>query len=210
MLSKRALDASNNERGRIASELHDGPVQDLAVLIARLKTRAEEGGAEAQTLNRAAVTAEEVVQNLRDLMREIAPKDLYETGLELALTELGYEVLAGKSRITVKVGEGCDRVPGAKMVFRVVQEALRNVAKHAQAKIVSVRVERSGKFILVEVEDDGRGFTLATKAQKLEEGHMGMSLTKGLVENEGGNLKVISRPGLGTMVQAEIPVGLEV
>ena len=206
-LTRKALDASNVERSKIASELHDTVVQDLSVLVARLRTRAEKGGEEAVTLTRAADTAEESIDQLRGLIKEIAPKDLSESGLQLALMELGYEILNGETKLCVKVEEDCERIPGGRMVYRVAQEALRNIAKHAQAKTATIRVQRMGERIHLEVEDNGRGFAQSIRESKREEGHMGMTLIQTLVENDGGDLSVRSQLGFGTLVLANLPIG---
>ena len=88
-------------------------------------------------------------------------------------------------------------------MFRVVQEALRNVVSHAAAAHVDLRIELGDDELLVHVADDGRGFD--PLADPPRDGHVGLAMMRDLVEDAGGELAVASAPGAGTVVRARVP-----
>jgi len=91
----------------------------------------------------------------------------------------------------------------AALVFRVIQEALRNVVSHAGASRVELRIELDDDELLVHVADDGRGFD--PLGDPPTDGHVGLAIMRDLVEDAGGELAVASAPGAGTVVRARIP-----
>src|SRR5438067_928207 len=92
------------------------------------------------------------------------------------------------------------------LVYRVAEEAVRNVAAHAQATRLSVSLARDNGRARLVVADDGLGFTADRLEQRREEGHLGLTLLTGLVAEAGGRLVVDSTPGQGTRLEAEVPV----
>jgi two-component system, NarL family, sensor kinase len=90
------------------------------------------------------------------------------------------------------------------LFFRVAQEALRNVTKHAQAKGVSVTVERDADLATLVVADDGRGFDPAAAEAVQRQGHVGLRVLGDLVHDAGGELTIDSTPGEGTRVRAQV------
>jgi two-component system NarL family sensor kinase len=216
-----AVEASDQERRRIASDLHDGVVQDLAGVafgLAPLAEDADRRGAhdDAGVLRGAMARLRQGVRDLRTLLVEIHPPNLESAGLEAALSDLLSPLEAGGVTTELHVepraaGDGSDP-----LVYRVAREALRNVQAHAGAGSVRVEVTHPapGATRLI-VADDGRGFSPEDRERRGAEGHVGLSLLSDLVEQARGRLDVRSTPGRGTTVELEVParaptVGLEV
>ncbi len=204
-----AIQASDQERGRIAADLHDGVVQDLAGVafgLAPLAESASRAGRadEAAALDGSIARLRGGVRSLRSLLVEIHPPNLATTGLEAALHDLlsPLETDGIATHLDVEDGAGAARDP---LVYRVVRESLRNVHEHAGAGNAWVRVQSDDGTIRVSVEDDGRGFEPGERRRRAAEGHVGLRLLEGVVRQAGGTLEVRSRPGQGTTVELEVP-----
>ncbi|HSB39812.1 MAG TPA: histidine kinase, partial [Gaiellaceae bacterium] len=201
-LLRRAIEASDVERRRIARDLHDGVVQDLAAVSYSLSAAAE-GAPEPydEQLRTAAAETRQGIGQLRTLLVEIYPPELHRAGLEAALADLASAARARGIETTVEVDGGALGRETEALFFRVAQEALRNVVKHAAAGHVRVDVgRRDGRAALL-VADDGRGFDpVATP-----EGHFGLAMLADLVGDSGGELVVDSAPGQGARVSVEVP-----
>jgi two-component system, NarL family, sensor kinase len=197
-LLTRAIEAQDVERRRIARDLHDGVVQDLAAVSYSLAATAE-GAPDpfAGELRKAAAETRLGIGQLRSLLVEIYPPELHRAGLEAALADLlgASEARGLETELEVELAR-LDRETEA-LFFRVAQEALRNVSKHAQARHVSVCVQHARLV----VEDDGRGFD-STSAQS--DGHFGLRIVEDLVREAGGTLEIDSEPGRGTRVTVEV------
>jgi two-component system NarL family sensor kinase len=202
-LLQRAIDASELERRRIARDLHDGVVQDLAGVSYSLSAAAE--GAEPpidRTLRDAAAQTRQGIRQLRTLLLEIYPPELERAGLAAALADL---LTACESRgVATELDAAVDLPPESEaLFFRVAQESVRNVLKHAGASRVHVSVDREDGHGVLVVEDDGRGFD--TRPQN-GDGHFGLRMLSDLVRDAGGTLTVGSSAETGTRVRAEVPV----
>ncbi|MFW3168514.1 sensor histidine kinase [Geodermatophilus sp. CPCC 206100] len=215
LLQARALDASTEERRRIAGSLHDGIVQDVsasALLVARAADglrddRAREVPHElAEGLGQAAAALRESVGSLRSLLVEIYPPDLDRDDLPLALADLAGRLRPRGVDVRVSVADDLEPSPAtAALVLRTVQEALRNVAKHSRARTVSVVVERAGAGLVLQVVDDGVGFDLGPTVGDPTRGHLGLRLLADLAATEGAALAMRSAPGAGTSLRLEVP-----
>ncbi|WP_205697681.1 sensor histidine kinase [Conexibacter sp. SYSU D00693] len=210
-LLRAAIDASDAERRRIAADLHDGAVQDLAGVafgLAPLADDARRRGDEdaARVLDQAAGDLRGGVRALRTLLVEIHPPSLASTGVEPALDDLLSPLAAAGVATELHVDDAAV-APGAHdaLVYRVAREALRNVERHAQATSVRVDVTRDGRGTTrLVVHDDGQGFDAGQRARRGEEGHVGLTLLDGLVGQAGGTLDVASQPGAGTTITLEV------
>lgn len=215
-LLERVITASEQERRRIARDLHDGVVQNLAgvsfslsALSRRLSASNGDGaGADGvvPTVDEASAHTRQAMRDLRTLIVEIAPPSLLADGIGNGLRDL-LEPLAARG-VTTRLDVAPDarlNDPTTALLFRVAQEALRNVGNHAGAASVDVRLRRWGERVRLEVEDDGRGFSDRELEQRRGEGHVGLSLLRDLLADAGGSLSVVSRPGQGTSVAAEVP-----
>jgi signal transduction histidine kinase len=203
----RALDSSEAERRRIAADLHDGVVQDLAGVtytLAALADKADSAGEDdqARRLTAAAAETRRSVRSLRSLLVEIYPPNLADAGLEAAVSDLASATIHNGTAVTVRVDPTVrldDEVEA--VVYRVAREALQNVAKHAQADQVTVTLAPQGSEAVLTVSDDGRGFDPGAVA----EGHVGLRLLVDLAREHGADLAVESMPGEGTTVRLVVP-----
>jgi signal transduction histidine kinase len=201
-LLRRAIEASEAERRRIAHDLHDGAVQDLAGVSYSLTATAETAPPEvASVMKEAAEDTRRTIKELRTLLVDIYPPDLHRTGLDAALRDLAAPLAPRGIDTTLEIPSGLELPDEVETLFyRCAQEALRNVVKHAHARHVLVRVENDGRVCLT-VEDDGVGLPVDAEA----EGHFGMRLLADLTREAGGELVVDSEPERGTRVTIEVP-----
>lgn len=207
-LLRQTLEASDVERRRIAADLHDGVVQELAGVAYALAAGARGGGGEADrthTMEESAATVRESIKGLRSLLVEIYPPDLEREGLDSALSDLLARASGRGVHADLDTSELSVALPGpvAGLLYRAAQEALRNTLNHAQASTVHVRVSANAEAAVLEVDDDGRGFDPGSPAAA---GHVGLKGLEGLVGGAGGRLSVISVPGSGTQVRVEVPL----
>ncbi len=205
-LLEDAIAASATERRRIASDLHDGVVQDLAGVafgLAPLAAEAERRGAgrEATVLRSAVETLRQGVRGLRTLLVEIHPPTLESAGLEVALSDLLSPLAAQGIATELDVATRASRHDA--LIYRVAREAVRNADAHAEPSTVRVEVRGEDPVRLL-VRDDGRGFDVAERRRRGEEGHVGLTLLDGLARRAGGELSVRSVPGRGTEVELEV------
>ena len=212
-LLAKVIAAQEEERRRISRELHDdaGQVMTSVLLgLAHLERAAEEPLVQAEAAELRAATAV-ALDRLRDMARELRPSALDDLGLEATLQR--YVADYGRKHAS-DVDFQSQGFHGSRLspatetaLYRIAQEALTNVVRHAQAESVSVLLERRDGHAILVVEDDGSGFDvdalrhLALPAAKL--GLLGMEERAALV---GGTLTVESNPGKGTAVFAEVPV----
>jgi two-component system NarL family sensor kinase len=207
----RAIEASDLERRRIAADLHDGVVQDLAGISMTLAAAAERGaanggGADVGTLREAATVTRESMRSLRSLLVEIYPPTLQNAGLGSALSDLVAPLRARGITAHVEVEPGVETSPDAeKLIFRTAQEAVRNVVSHSGAQTVDVSVNAQDGRVRLVVRDDGRGFDAAVAERRREEGHLGLSLLADRARELGGELTIESEPGAGTTLALEVP-----
>jgi two-component system NarL family sensor kinase len=193
-LLQRALDSSALERRRIAQHLHDGVVQDLAGVSYSL---AASGMPEAATSTRRAV------RELRALLIGIYPPSLQRSGLEAAVSDLLAPLSARGIEVQSDISRNLELSPETEeLIFRGAQEALRNVAKHADPTHVAVSVGRSNGSVVLTVRDDGRGFD--PSAAGPDGSSLGLRLLEDLVEERHGRLEVESASGRGTLVTMEL------
>jgi len=203
-----AVEASTDERRRIAAELHDGPVQELAGLSYSLSAAAqtETSPTARETLDGAAAGTRDSMRQLRSLLVEIHPPNLRASGLQAAMADLLAPLQARgiDTELTVEPGIGLDE-EAERLVYRAAAEALRNVQRHAEATRVRVAVTRGGGHVRLEVTDDGRGFAPGERERRREEGHVGLSLLEELAARAGGGLDIRSAPDEGTTFRLELP-----
>jgi two-component system NarL family sensor kinase len=210
-LLRRAVEATDAERLRIARDLHDGVVQDLAAASYSLVgagKRASSAGHddEAEALELGADALRRGIRSLRTLLVELYAPSLHRTGLPAALRDL-LDPLAGRGiEVDLQV-PGSVVVSGeaAELIFRVAQEAVRNVAEHAGATSVDMRVETGDGMIRLTVADNGVGFDVGRLHRRPVEGHVGLLLLQDLVRTAGGSLEIDSSPGKGTRLRLGAP-----
>ena len=204
-LLEAAVRASDDERLRIARDLHDGVVQDLAGSSMALSTvAARTGGGERHELEDIGRSLRVSMRALRSLLVEIYPPDLHAAGIAAALDDLVAPLAASGIVVDVDVSGDEDASRSAvALVWRAAQEAVRNVARHAGASRMSLTVHRHDDVLVLEVVDDGAGFDPASVAG---EDRFGLRGTESLVREHGGTMEVESAPGAGTTVRVEVPL----
>lgn len=205
-----AIAASTRERRRVASYLHDGPVQEIAGLAFSLAPLADWAAArgergEADLLRGTVERLRRTVRDLRVLLVELHPPRLAAAGLEAAIADLVSPLEAGGVAVSVAIDgvEQLDREQEA-LVYRVAQEAVRNAIAHAGAATLRVELTTAGGVARLLVVDDGRGFDAALRERRVAEGHVGLSLMEELARQSGGTLEITSSER-GTRIQLEVP-----
>jgi two-component system, NarL family, sensor kinase len=210
-LLARAVEASNDERRRIAGDLHDGVVQDLAGISYSLSAAADTADSETppeirETLEEAATGTRDSMRRIRSLLVEIHPPNLRAAGLDAALNDLVAPLPVRGIAVEIDVEADLDLSADAEqLVYRAAHEALRNVEKHASASRVEVRLAETDGVVRLEVTDDGSGFTSERRERRRAEGHVGLSLIEDLAERMGGRIFVDGSPGQGTRFVLEMP-----
>src|ERR671932_1501680 len=208
-LHERARQAAVlEERHRLARELHDSVTQSLygIALYAEAAARAlADGDAESAGTNLQDITetTQEALGEMRLLLFELRPPHLDERGLAGALRSRlqAVEARAGLKTEFDCQGEGRLAPETEQELFRLAQEALNNVLKHAHARHVCVRLDLTGDQVVVEVADDGVGFEPSSPEA---EGY-GLPSMRERAERLGGTVEIDSGPGAGTRVRVEVP-----
>ena len=212
VLLQGALDASDNERRRIAHDLHDGVVQDLvgvsyAVDAVRHDPIVKGSTVAVATLDHVVEEAQRSIRSLRTLLVDIYPPSLEEGDLAGALGDLlaGLETRGVHTEFHDNTSGTVSSVAHA-LVYRTAREALRNVEKHAQASTVEVVLgDVPSGGIMLEVIDNGRGFDDAEFESSLRDGHIGVRLLADVAVAAGGTLRMESEKGEGTRVVLVVP-----
>ena len=209
-LYEKVLTAQEDERRRIARELHDETSQSLAVLVMGLDAAAAAIRAgQTPRLDEVKALAVRTIEEVHRLILDLRPSVLDDLGLLSAIRWYGERYLQPRG-ISVR----CEfeklepRLPpvAETAVFRVCQEAMTNIARHAQAETVLVQARVEGGALVVEIEDDGRGFDPAEVARRPGRPHFGLLGIRERVELLGGRLTIDSAPGRGTRLRVEVPL----
>jgi signal transduction histidine kinase len=212
LLLASAIEASDQERRRIAADLHDGVVQDIAGVAFGLAPLAEEAARrdapkEAAALRDSVARLRQGVRGLRTLLVEIHPPTLESAGLEAALHDLLSPLVAAGIATELFVADSAAAgSPRDSLIYRAAREAVRNAQSHADARMVCVEVSNpTPNTTRLVVTDDGRGFAPGDRARRQADGHVGLTLLEGLVKQVNGTLEVTSEPGKGTRMELEVP-----
>jgi len=206
-LSAQLVDAQETERRSISRELHDEVGQSLGALlveVGRLAASVASGNVKIKDhLDKIRSVAETTVQTVRNIALLLRPSMLDDLGLIAALEWQGREVSRrSEMEVEIQSGDGSEKIPDeySICIYRLVQEALNNAARHSLAKNARVTVEQAANKLLVSVFDDGRGFD-PRRVRGL--GILGMEER---VRRLGGILTIDSKPGSGTTLKAEFPL----
>ena len=203
-LMRRAVESSEAERRRIARDLHDGVVQELAGTAFALSGTARDASVSPELrdeLQGSSQALRRSLRQLRSLLVEIHPPGLTASGLGAALEDLTAPAASAgiSTRVSVDGVEGApDHV--VTLVWRVAQEAIRNAVRHAHAANLTVEVRGDEREVRLTVRDDGAGFDPSASAR---DGSYGLRGLQSLVEDGGGRVRVDSTPG-GTTVRMAV------
>jgi PAS domain S-box-containing protein len=206
-LAQRLEHAQEEERRRIAADIHDDPIQVMSAVDLRLQTLARSGRAiEAGELMELHETVGRSIDRLRTLSFELRPGALDREGLVVALRQY-LEHTAREAGWEIEIVDGLSGEPAPDLraiLYRMAQEAVTNARKHAAASHVTVEVVTVGAGVAVRVRDDGGGFD-PTTADEPRPGHIGLSTLIERAELVGGWCRVTSAPGRGTLVECWLP-----
>lgn len=208
-LLRRAVEASDLERRRIARDVHDGIVQDLIGLSFNFAAAADSVDGDSATnrklLRDAAARTRQAIRGLRGFLVDIYPPALKQTGLAGALSDLLEPLRAREIEVVLDVPEEIRLGDSAEaLIYRASQEATRNVVRHAKASAVTVSLRSTDGRVILRVVDDGLGFDPGA-VDEVGEGHFGMQILRDLARDSGGELRVQSSPGAGTTLELELP-----
>jgi signal transduction histidine kinase len=213
-LARSVWRVQEDERRRLARELHDGIGQQLTALRHRLDalTRSVDGVGDASNpLHQALEICDAAIQETRALSRLLRPQILDDLGLAAALNWLArHSAESGGYEVEVDVAELPATIDGdlSTLIFRVAQEALTNILKHAQARHVVIRLaQRQDEWLQFLVVDDGRGFDVDAAFAKASGGQStGLASMRERVRLFGGRFTIVSRPGEGMQLRVLIPL----
>jgi two-component system, NarL family, sensor kinase len=210
---QRALDASQEERRRIAGALHDGVVQELTAVSFMVASGAEEASsagrtAQASRLREAASTVRNSMGSLRSLLVDIYPPNLRAAGLTAALSDLAATAAGRDVAVTLDVADAAEDAldeDGEEALYRIAQECLRNTTKHARASQVTMTVTHGNRKVRLLMADNGQGFADPSVLRQPPEGHFGLQLMQDVAAKVNGTLQVSTGPGIGTRWLFELP-----
>lgn len=213
---ERIVAVEENARKKLARDLHDGPTQSIAAIAMRvnyIRRMVEQGeGAVEEELGRVEEMARLTTKEIRSMLFTLRPLILETQGLRAALAQYVAKWTEADPHpaIHLEAPEGVDEVlekDAQGVIFYIVDEAVGNARKHAQAENVWIRLERRGPTFVAEVADDGRGFDLAAvMADYSTRGSLGMTNMHERAELINGWIEIITAPGQGTRVVLTVPL----
>jgi len=206
-LLQHAIEAANLEDRRIAGDLHDGALQDLAsssftLLAADLSIEKGDPSRARRLIAEAADRVSETMVTLRALIVDLYPPNLRQEGLQHAIADLVAASADENLSISLETAPLGDLSPDVEqLAYRTVRESLRNVVKHSGAHNVVVTLRDAADSFVVQITDDGKGFSVNERAA---DGHLGLRLLSDLSAEMNAKLEVESAPGAGTTVRLEM------
>jgi PAS domain S-box-containing protein len=213
-LPQRIIKAQEDERSRIAQELHDGINQLVASVKMRL--RKVEGNlpdlkpAAREILHRCDDLLVKVLEENRRIAHNLRPTELDNLGLTVACSSFCREVqLRTNLKFQYRLFSPARRLPPEieLHLFRIVQEAINNIEKHARAKSVSLQIRVQGGLVILKIQDDGRGFDIKTAKMGAKARHgLGLTNMRERALSLGGNCEMTSEKGSGTTIIARVPL----
>lgn len=212
-LSRQILSAQEEERKKISRELHDVIAQALMGINVRLATLKSETGIHSKGLDRNIALTQKMVTKSANIVhqfaRELRPTALDDLGLIPALHSFmkNFTTRTGvRTHLTAFAGVEKLNAAQRTVLYRVAQEALTNVARHARASRVEVTIRKEGKSVYMEVSDDGKSFQVQPVLLARGSKRLGLLGMRERVEMVGGSFQIESVPGMGTKIIALIPV----
>lgn len=213
-LSRRILSTQEEERKKISRELHDVIAQMLTGINIHLATLGTEATVNARGLSKSISRTQRLVERSVDVVhrfaRELRPVMLDDLGLLRAIHSYmtGFTAATG-IRVRMTAFAGVEKLSSAKRtaLYRVVQEALANTARHARASRVKVTIKKLANDVCMEIKDNGRSFDVERVLRSKRIMRLGLLGMRERVEMVGGRFAVKSAPGRGTTVRAWIPFG---
>jgi signal transduction histidine kinase len=217
-VKRRLVESRDWERLQMAQELHDGPLQDLYGLAFQLRAvqGAPDREMDTEDWKAAHDLLQHVISTLRAMCGELRPPTLEPFGLEKAIASHAETIQEDQPDLKIHLDLSPDKksLPEAVRLalFRIYQQALANVIRHARASQVWVRLKLDDDQVHLEIQDDGAGFEVPRQwTQQARQGHLGLAGAAERAGLMGGEFQVISSPGEGTTVKVSAPIteGLE-
>jgi signal transduction histidine kinase len=212
MLLRSLVEAQEDERKRLARELHDGAGQTLTGLLVRLKTIEKKAAVPhlQNDLRSMQSLVSETIEQIRTLAHQLRPAALEQFGLPLALESLVKEIsendgMEASCQCNVINNEVPDEI--AAVLYRIAQEGMTNILRHAHCSHVSLMVESNAHGVSMVIDDDGVGFDPSTLGVDNRKRHLGLISMRERAEILGGTLDVYTAPGKGTTIQVRVPIG---
>jgi PAS domain S-box-containing protein len=211
MYARQITKAHEEERKRIARELHDDSIQSLVILSRHIDDLAPDGPRASempQNLEKIRQEIDEILDRTRRFTQDLRPPTLDYLGLLPALRELVSQLdqqSSIESDMQVTGKERHFEPEDELLIYRIVQEALRNIWRHSKAKRVKVSIDFKKDNTTVEISDDGKGFKMEEDLKFVRAGKIGLAGMQERADLLGGHLSIFSRPGQGTRVVLEIP-----
>ncbi len=213
-LLESLVEAQEEERSRLARELHDGAGQMLTSLLVQIKVLEKKSSLPEINHNIEHIldTVSETIEQVRELSYRLRPAALEEFGLAVALKTLLNDMVRGTG-LSAQYNVNLDdtHLPAGieVILYRIAQEALTNVLRHANATTITVELSRIADKVRMRIADDGCGFTLHPSLNELEQRHLGLISMQERASMAGGTLVVHSTPAVGTTIETYIPVMTE-
>lgn len=210
-LSSRLQSSMELERLRLAQELHDSPMQSLYSAIYRIEELRSNANPELKdALAEVKEHIQGVLQDLRATAKELRPPTLFNFGLENAIRSHANDILEKHPNLKIHLSLAHDRQMLPEKVrlalFRIFQQSLANVIRHAKATEVHVRFSFDAEEVHLEITDNGRGFDVPVNwIEFVRRGHYGLAGAAERANALGGVMKVLSQPGNSTTIQVVIP-----
>ncbi|MEP6985277.1 MAG: GAF domain-containing sensor histidine kinase [Chloroflexota bacterium] len=212
----KLIDAEEEARKKLARDLHDGPTQDVAAIAMRMsiiQKLLEVNPTQVPVeLRKVEEIARKTTKEIRHMLFTLRPLVLENQGLTAALGQLADKMKESYDQpVTVRVSRDADRYLDAHqqgVIFYIIEEAVGNARKHAQADMITVNVYKQEDVILVNISDNGVGFytTEAEKKAMDRGGHLGMINLRERAEMVGGTLRMESASGKGTSITVVVPI----
>lgn len=213
-LSHRIIETREDERKRISRELHDDITQTLVGITVNLEALAKEASIKPGELRKKIIQTQRIVEKavriVHDFARELRPTSLDDLGLIVTLHSYLNDFMARTGiRVRFRTFADVEKMGGRQrtVLFRIVQEALVNVDKHADAKQVDVSIRKISDSIQLEVSDDGKSFDVERTLNNKNNKRLGLVGMREQAEMAGGELTIESSPGQGTKVFVTLPFG---
>lgn len=213
-LSRQVLSMQEDERKKISRDLHDVVAQSLMSINVRLATLRKQAGLDARDFHRNIAATQRVLERTALIVHRFAsalrPPVLDDLGLIPALKSLMKEFgLRTGTATELKVSNGAEKLDPARRtaLFRVAQEALTNVERHARAGSVKLTILQAGANMVMTIQDDGQGFSLRRVLAARGNHHLGLLGMRERVEMVGGVFRIDSARGRGTTLNLEMPMG---
>lgn len=211
---RRFINSLEDERVKLAQDLHDGPIQDLYGVIFRLKSLTTDEGDKItigeDDVDTTAEAVQHVIQVLRAVCGELQPPSLAPFGLEKAVREHAthFQEAHPEMDVHLKLTPDGQQLPESVrlVLFRVYQNAVSNVVRHAEARRLIINFDLDAEQAILEIADDGQGFELPSRwVEFARKGHLGLVGMVERVKAIGGNINIVASPGKGTSIRVAVP-----